>query len=199
MPRSDVDVRTRLLEAAERCFYRDGITASGVDALAAEAEVSKRTLYNQFGSKEGLVAAYLEMREDRWQTRLLGLLAEAGDDPLERILAYVRGYAMPPTDDVFRGCAMINAAAELAGADDPALRVVQHSLDAVRQGVREILLGAGVPAGDAARLAAHVLIVLEGAIAVGGIRRDPDQVLLGADLVRHLVAPALSQVAAPVR
>jgi len=188
----DDDVRTRLLLAAERCFYRVGITASGVDALAAEAGVSKRTLYNQFGSKEGLVAAYLEVREGRWQHRLEQLLEEAGDDPVEQVLAYVHGYAICPVDDVFRGCALINAAAELADPGDPSLELVVASIDKVGEGVADILAGAGVPRERARELGNHVLIALEGAVAVAGIRRDGDEVLRALDLVRALVEPAVT-------
>ena len=176
MPGTEPDIRTRLIAAAETCFYREGITATGVDALAAEAGVSKRTLYNQFGSKDALVAAYLETREEGWQARLARLLDAAGDDPLERVLAYARAYAEGLNDD-FRGCALINAAAELAHEDDEGLAVVQRSIDTVSRGVRDILLGAGVPTDDAGRLAQRVLIVLEGSVAVAGIRRDPEQVL----------------------
>ncbi len=190
----DLPVRDRILAAAERCFYRAGITATGVDVLAEAAGVSKRTLYNQFGSKEGVVTAYLSAREERWQRRLAGLLEAAGDDPLERVLAYVHGYARIPETDVgggFRGCALVNAAAELAGDDDPSLTVVRGSLSTVRHGLEQILLDAGVEAGEARRLAGHVLIVLEGAVAVGGIYRDEQRALDALDLVRDLVAPAV--------
>ncbi len=198
MSEPEPDIRERLLAAAERCFYREGIVASGVDTLAAEAGVSKRTLYNQFGSKEALVAAYLEAREQRWQAHLAQLVADAGDDPLEQVLAYARGYAMP-TSGVFRGCAMINAAAELAEEDDPALALVQQSLDTVQRGVRRILRRAGLPRARAARLAQQTLIVLEGAISVGGVRRDAREVLAALDLLRDLLTPALAGAAVPAR
>jgi AcrR family transcriptional regulator len=190
----DLPVRDRILAAAERCFYRSGITATGVDVLAESAGVSKRTLYNQFGSKEGLVTAYLAAREQRWQRRLADLLDAAGEDPLERVLAYVHGYARIPETDVgggFRGCALVNAAAELAEADDPALDIVRSSLSTVRRGIEQILLEAGIERSAAQRLAGHVLIVLEGAVAVGGIYRDEQRALDALDLVRDLVAPAL--------
>lgn len=171
-PGRGVDVHTRILEAARRCFYRDGITATGVDTLAEEAGVSKRTLYNHFGSKDGLVTAYLERREDRWRRRLAAGLEQAGDDPLERLLAYVRGYGRTIEDEDFRGCAFINAAAELADDSHPALGVVRGSIANVERGVRQILDDAGV--ADPGRLAAQILVILEGASSVAGIRRSQD-------------------------
>ena len=164
------DVRSRILHAAAVCFYRDGIWATGVDGLAAEAGVSKRTLYNHFGSKDGVVAAYLRQREGHWQARLEGLWAEMGDDPIERVVAYVRAYARPVQPEVFRGSAFINAAAELADEESEALRVIQHSLDRLEAGIRSILEHAGY--GEAPALARRVLYLLEGAVAVGGARRD---------------------------
>ena len=197
MPAPDPSVRDRLLAAAERCFYRVGITGSGVDAIAAEAGVSKRTLYNQFGSKDQLVTAYLAMREDRWRTRLGRLMEQAGDDPVERVLAYLRGYATPPVGDAFRGCALINAAAELAGPEDPALALVQESIGSVEREVAQILVEAGVSDAEAERVAAQVLVVLEGAVAVGGVRRSRDEVLKVESLLRSLVQPVLEDAMSP--
>ena len=85
------DVRTEILEAAERCFYNHGITATGVDTLAEEANVSKRTLYNHFGSKDGVIAAYMQRRVDRWKQRLANRL-EGVEDPLERLFFCVDEY-----------------------------------------------------------------------------------------------------------
>jgi hypothetical protein len=72
--------------------------------------------------------------------------------------------------EVFRGSAFINAAAELADEESEALRVIQHSLDRLEAGIRSILEGAGYR--EAAALARRVLYLLEGAVAVGGARRD---------------------------
>jgi AcrR family transcriptional regulator len=183
------DVHARILEAARRCFYRDGITATGVDALADEAGVSKRTLYNHFGSKGGVVTAYLELREDRWRRWLAEELEQAGDDPLERLLAYVGGYGRTIEGEDFRGCGFINAAAELADAAHPALAVVRASIENVERGVRQILDDAGIP--DADRLAAQILVILEGAIAVAGIRRSHDAFADAGAAVTDLVRPHL--------
>ncbi len=164
------DVDNRILDAAALCFYRDGIWATGVDALAAEAGVSKRTLYNHFGSKDGVIAAYLRQREGYWQSALDALCAEIGDDPVGRIVAYVHAYARPVEPELFRGSAFINAAAELADEDSEALGVIQHSIDRMEEGIASILESAGyVRAEELARL---VTYLLEGAVVVGGARRS---------------------------
>ncbi|UXI81004.1 TetR/AcrR family transcriptional regulator, partial [Streptomyces vinaceusdrappus] len=62
----------RVLEAAERLFYEHGIHAVGVDLIAAEAGVTKKTLYDRFGSKEQIVVEYLAGRDERWRALLAG-------------------------------------------------------------------------------------------------------------------------------
>jgi AcrR family transcriptional regulator len=183
------DVHTRILEAARRCFYRDGITATGVDTLAEEAGVSKRTLYNHFGSKDGLVTAYLERREEQWRRRLAAGLEQTGEEPLERLLAYVHGYAQTIDGEDFRGCAFINAAAELADAAHPALGVVRGSIENIERGLRQILDDAGVAGAE--RLAAQILVILEGAISVAGIRRSYDAFGDAEAAITALVRPHL--------
>ena len=180
------DVPSRILAAAARCFYRDGIWATGVDALAAEAGVSKRTLYNHFGSKDSVVAAYLRQREDHWQAKLEEVWAEIGDDPAERVVAYVRAYARPVEPEKFRGSAFINAAAELADADGEALSVIQHSMDRMESGIADLLREAGYKRVDG--LARRVLYLLEGAVVVGGARRDASALDDAEQMVRALLA-----------
>lgn len=171
-PDLDADPTTpqRIVAAAARCFYRDGIYSTGVDALAAEAGISKRTLYNHFPSKDGVIAAYLRQREEQWQDKLHGLWGEVGDDPALQVIAYVRGYAHPVEDEVFRGSAFINAAAELSDAEHEALEVIQDSMKQMEHGMARILSSAGVP--DAGAVATRILYLVEGAVAVGGVRRD---------------------------
>lgn len=168
----DVEATTpeRIVAAAARCFYRDGIYATGVDALAAEAGISKRTLYNHFPSKDGVIAAYLRQREGQWLEKLHGIWEEVGDDPALQVVAYVRGYAHPVDDEVFRGSAFINAAAELSDTEHEALGVIQDSMTHMEEGIAGILATAGV--AEPALVARRILYLVEGAVAVGGVRRD---------------------------
>lgn len=183
-------MRDRILDAAQRCFYERGITATGVDALAEEAGISKRTLYNHFGGKDEVVTAYLERREQRWRDRLDEALTGV-DDPVERIVSYVRTYCRNDDLGGERGCPFINAAAEFPGSSHPGLAVIQGSVANVEQGIAEILREAGVrrPEGLAGRL----LLVLEGAMSVAGIRRDGAAYAVAEDLVRDMVESALRE------
>ena len=176
---------TRIVAAAALCFYRDGIGATGVDALAAEAGVSKRTLYNHFGSKDAVIAAYLRQREEQWQTKLHEVWAELGPDPVDQVVAYVRSYARPVEPEQFRGSAFINAAAELADEEGEALAVIQHSLEGMHAGIKGILAAAGY--AEARVLATRVLYLIEGAVVVGGARRDARSLDDAEQMIRDLL------------
>src|SRR6202000_3077072 len=99
--------RQRILDTAAELFYRDGINATGVERLAAESSVSKRTLYQHFPSKTAIVEEYLRSVEQRANR----LAADAGDlTPRQRLLA-VFDTPVVPTATV-RGCPFHNAAVE---------------------------------------------------------------------------------------
>lgn len=158
--------RDDILDAARRCFYDHGIGATGVDLVAAEAGVSKRTLYNHFPAKDDLVLAYLERSDDEWRAWLDEHLAGV-DDPLDRLLVYVDGYFRPdrPT---FRGCLLINAAAELAAG--PLLAAVQELKARTHADIAALVAAAGLDRPD--ETARAIVLLLEGGIALGGVQRD---------------------------
>jgi AcrR family transcriptional regulator len=115
---------SRALRAAERLFYEHGIHAVGVDLIAAEAHVTKKTLYDRFGSKEQLVVEYLADRDERWRAFLAERLATAALSPAERILAVFDASAAWAGEYGSRGCSMINAHAEIGDPAHPAYSVI---------------------------------------------------------------------------
>ena len=162
----------RILDAASELFYRRGIHAVGVEAIAAASGVTKRTLYDRFGSKDALVTAYLQARHERWWERMERRVAAA---PAAPVLALFDAYTRDA--DASRGCGFLNAAAELP-ADHPALAVVRAHKRAVLERLTG-LLATGPdddPPGERAR---EVFLLLEGAIAHRGID-DHDRLLRAA-------------------
>jgi AcrR family transcriptional regulator len=182
-----VGKRDQIVDAAQRCFYERGITASGVDTIAAAAGVSKRTLYNHFACKDDLVVAYVERREQRWRTTLDARL-EGVADPVDRILVYFDAYFDLPRDEDFRGCAFINAAAEIPDPDSRALEQLRASKERVRREIRALAHEARVPDPDG--VAGALVLVLEGAIALFGVLHDRDGVTAAKDAARKLLAGA---------
>jgi AcrR family transcriptional regulator len=103
--------RERLLAAADRLFYEEGVNTVGIDRVIEEAGVAKATLYSSFRSKEGLIVAYLRGRLERRQERTMRVLAKT-DVPRERILAVFDVLHSFINEPGFNGCAFMNANAE---------------------------------------------------------------------------------------
>lgn len=169
-----------LLRAAAARFYRDGITATGVDTLAADAGTAKMTLYTNFGSKDELVVAYLRERDRRFQGELDAELA-ARSDPRERALAIVDLYGRHLDDEGFRGCAFVNAAAELPDGH-PGREVVAAHKQRVLDRWRTLAAEFGAPDPD--RLARECHYLLEGAFVQTGVGLDPDRLAVARALIR---------------
>lgn len=181
--------RTLLLEAAARLFYAQGVGATGIDTITAEAGVAKKSLYNNFASKAELVAAYLEARHAEW----LGLYRqrlEAAKTPRERVLAIFDAYmdhAHFAYQDGFRGCGLLNAAAELTVGAPGREAVREH-----KEEVEQLLAGhlaELLPGEDerAAGLARHLAFLLEGAMARAGLEGDDKRLKDGRAIAARLL------------
>ncbi|QYJ03362.1 TetR/AcrR family transcriptional regulator [Nocardioides panacisoli] len=157
----------KILEVASELFYRHGIHAVGVDTIAEESGVTKRTLYNNFGSKDALVSTYLSNRHSAWWQRLEDRIA-ALDAP--RALAFFDVYA-DEGDTVTRGCAFLNAAAELPRGH-AAFDVVVYHKRSIEERLAELIAEDLPDAADPQRLARHVFLLLEGAFVHQGIHGD---------------------------
>lgn len=165
--------RERLLNAAAKLFYANGMTATGIDAITAEAGVASQTLYNNFSSKHDLILGYLQARHEEWKELYETRLADADTD-VDRVLAVFDAYidhAELPYPDGFRGCGLLNAAAELpAGAEGREL------VRAQKEEVESLLLDALLEVADERRaksLAIQFSLLLEGAMMRAGLERDP--------------------------
>ena len=154
-------MKERILDAADRLFYSQGIRAVGVDAVAAEAGISKRTLYNHYASKDELITAYLVRR---------GAQVATPEGPaLEQILGVFDNLASWFGSKRFRGCPFVNAMAELSGdRQHPAVPITmalkKRRVQAFEKQLRALHV-AGAPA-----LAQQLAILFEGAIAVSLVR-----------------------------
>jgi AcrR family transcriptional regulator len=172
----------RILMAAEELFYERGITAVGVDLIAEHSGVTKRTLYNQFGSKDQLVASYLDARDRRWRS-VVRSAVDSCDDPVEAVTAPFDALRTW-TGTSSRGCAFVNALAELPDPSHPAHRIAV----AQKQWLLDLFTTLASAAGcaDPAALATRLLVLHEGALATRPLRLDaiPATVSLAQELVR---------------
>jgi AcrR family transcriptional regulator len=174
------DMKQRILETADRLFYLHGIRAIGVDTVAAEIGISKRTLYNHFPSKDDLIRAYLGRRS---------VTMPASDkSPIEQILGTFDALERRFGARDFRGCPFVNAVAEL-GAEDHAVRQIATSFkDGRRARFRELLQRLGTPNAD--RLATQLQLLVDGAIAADLVHHDPSMALAAKQAATVLLANA---------
>lgn len=188
--------RDRLLKAAAELFYAEGVGATGIDAITARAGVAKMSLYNNFSSKADLVNGYLRNRVSEWQDLLAERLRTAGT-PRERVLAVFDSYV----DHAglayawgFRGCGLLNAAAELP-VGDPGRATVAFQKDEVERLFKQYL-GEINPSAEAEveETAQHLSFLIEGAMARAGLDGH-DGRLKTARRIAVSVLEQLSQVA----
>ncbi|GLR84774.1 TetR family transcriptional regulator [Bradyrhizobium iriomotense] len=163
--KSDIktDMKERILKTADRLFYLEGIRAVGVDMVAAEIGISKRTLYNHFPSKDALIAAYLERRF---------VSARPSDKPpAEQILATFDSLERRFAAKDFRGCPFVNAVAELGPSDRAVKKIAIAFKESRRLWFRDRLTELGV--ADAEALATQLVLLVDGSIAQDLVRDDP--------------------------
>jgi AcrR family transcriptional regulator len=165
--------RERILEAATRLFADEGIHATSVDRVIAEAGVAPMTVYRHFAGKDELVTATLE----RWSKQWLGWLrdeaaGEDGDDPGARLDGLWDALEKWFADEGFRGSYVANVATELrAKPGHPAQATIATHRTALRELLQDIATTAGVPSAPGAALQLHMLI--DGATAVAVVDRQP--------------------------
>src|SRR4051812_31822018 len=161
--------RERLLEAADRLFYEEGICSIGVDRVLKQADVARASLYSTFGSKEGLVRAYLQGRSERWQALVAEALPEHGHSPRDRILGVFAMLTEWFGTPGFNGCPFINASGE-AAADG----AVEEVRTRHRTWVRELFAGLAREAGarDPDALSAQLVLLYDGSMVGAQLDRS---------------------------
>ena len=158
-----LNTKDRLLEAACRLFYRDGVHATSVEAILEEAGVARHSLYLHYQSKDGLVAAFLQKRDERWRGWLAAFVESRATTPAEGLLAMFdflqQWFAQPD----FHGCAFINVAAEFSAPRHPFRLLAAEHKQLVLADIRKRCLQAGLKNHETA--ARQLALLMEGAIA----------------------------------
>jgi len=175
--------RERLLNAACQLFYRDGIHAIGIDTIIAEAGVAKMSLYRHFGSKDGLVAAYLEHRNDYWQQLFQTRLLAADMAARDKLLLYFDLIGAWIECGDFHGCAYINADAERVNDSVRAI-ITQHKA-AMRAMLETLAEQAGM--SNARAVAAQLHVLAEGAMVTAGLEQSAAPARTARDAARQLI------------
>ncbi len=188
---SSQPTRERILQAAGKLFHRDGIRAISVDAIAEKAGVTKRTLYYHFRSKDDLIAAHLQARDEPNLALFKRWFDEAEGNAAERIAGIFRHLAQSARNARWKGCGFLRTSVELVNLPGhPALVAARAHKKRVEDWLCSVLAEAGVN-GDTSSLARQVMLLLDGSFAVVLLHRDPSYMETAAEAVVRLIAERL--------
>lgn len=149
------------MQAANRLFYERGIQSVGVDQIAAEADVSKASLYSHFRTKDDLVVNYLRDRSRQWQEHVAAELPSRASDPRGRALAVFDLLGEWFQEPGYRGCPFVNAEAEF-GAEHATHTVTMEHRAWVRRLFEGLLREAG--AEEPTETAPQLTLLYDGAM-----------------------------------
>lgn len=186
MARSSERTRQRILEAAYDLFYRDGFARVGVDAIAAEAGVTKRALYYHYASKDALLAAVLDFQHGFALRHIQDWAADASNDPEDLVAHLFEGLARWASDPKWKGSGFTRLTMELAGLPGhPARAAARRHKATVEAWLAEELAAGGV--ADAEETARQIMLLSEGCLSLILIHGDTSYAGTAADVAKRLI------------
>jgi AcrR family transcriptional regulator len=193
-PAGGSEARERLVNAAYELFSHNGVQAVGVDAIIERSGVARQTMYRHFASKQDLVLAFLERREELWTRKWLEAeVVSRATDPRERLLSIFDvfdGWFRSPD---FEGCSFINVMLEHPDAKHPVHRAAAAYLAGIRHFIEGLARQAGIP--DAEGFARQWHILMKGSIVAAG-EGDQEAAMRARSVAAGLLELASGEAAA---
>lgn len=181
------DARQRIVETAERPFYAEGVRTVGIDRIIAESEVAKMTLYNHFPSKDDLILAVMQYREEKFDgmfEKWMERHVSKGMDRLNAFFAALKDWFQSPG---FRGCMFINAHVELADSKHLASKFSATHKERFHELIRQLVEGtAGSKAANS--VAPAIALLVEGAIVTAVMEESSKPAEVAREAALALVA-----------
>jgi AcrR family transcriptional regulator len=179
----------RIVAAASKLFYAEGIRSVSVDAVAAQAKITKRTLYYHFKSKDDLVAAYLSGRDQPNIALFQRWFAETEGDLADKTRGIFRHLAQSARHPKWKGCGFLRTTAELANLPGhPAIKIGAAHKKKFERWMQDCFEAEGL--SGAALLARQMTLLLDGCFAVSLLHRDPSYMETAGDTAHALVTAA---------
>ena len=190
MSSSAIPTRDRIVSAASKLFYSEGIRGVSVDAVAAKAGVTKRTLYYHFRSKDDLIAAYLAARDQPNLALFKQWFDEANGNVAAKIENIFRNLARSARHQKWKGCGFLRTSAELANLPGhPAIKIGAAHKKKFEEWLRIAFEGEGIQEGS--QLARQIVLLLDGSFAVVLLHRDASYMETAGRAAFSLVEAAL--------
>lgn len=180
--------RERILAAASKLFYQEGIRAIGIDTVIAESGVSKASLYRTFDTKDTLIAAFVAERDRLFWLWWDKIVEKHGDDPRALLDALLVGVARQIGHSDYRGCPFLNTATEFPDDAHPGRVVARANKDELQSRLTTLCTRIGV--SDPVRVGAQLFLLINGAYAAGQIARSADLSSTLVDAAHSLIASA---------
>lgn len=182
------DARMRLLDTADVLFYERGVQAVGMDELRSAAGVSLKRLYQSFPSKQHLVEAYLDRRDECWRAALAAHVAQHEATPEQRTLAIFDWLYAWFTQPDFRGCAFINSFGELGATSVGVTQAARRHKEALQRYITE--LTRDLPVREPSTLARQLFLLVDGAITTAAITNNACAATEARSAAKTLIAAA---------
>lgn len=187
MPPNGSETRDRIVAAAARLFYAEGIRAVSVDAVAEKAGITKKTLYYHFASKDELITAYLETRDQPTLDLYRGWFEGTEGTARDKVRGLFTQFAQAVDTPRWKGCGFLRTTAELASTPGhPAIKVGAAHKKRFESWLTDALIREGVVEPE--RIARAIVILLDGAAAVMLIHRDRAYVEAAGETAAGLIA-----------
>ena len=163
MSKNQTDANTRILSVADELFYREGVRAIGVDTIIAKSAVAKTTLYRYFPSKDDLVVAYLEGRNQRFWQLFDEVVNQFSDNPKHQLLAIFSWLDELLASSESHGCPFLMVASEFPEIEYPGHQVAIAHKQKMRDRMAELAKLVGIDSAE--ELSAALLLLVDGAFA----------------------------------
>ena len=180
--------KQRILEAASILFYNDGINNTGINAITEKAKVAKMSLYNNFPAKSHIVNSYIEARHQEWLD-LYAIRSKEVHTPLDKILAVFDAYqdhAEFAYEKGFRGCGLLNAAAEFP-ANSPERWAIKLHKDEIENIISNQLSEIFLNQDKVQKIALMLSFILEGSIARAGLEGSSHKIQAAKRIVLNIL------------
>ena len=183
--------RQELVDTAITLFAQNGFHGTGIDKIAEEAAVSKKTMYHHFRSKDELILASLKHHDGQFRNHFMKSVNQLSDSPYDRLLGIFDVAQAWFSEHEFYGCMFINAIGEYSNRDSAIRNACQDFKGQLTAYFRELALSAGV--ADPQGLADALALLLEGAIVTAQVAGNPGSANVARMAAKVLIDNAMTE------